>query len=135
MSEMNTRAIDPNLIIVTVWDNSGETLLARCQGLSNRAVFDETGVISLNGEWRYEYTGNGKLLGFATTPNAAMPEYIAGDTMTLEGINTLYLVSVEYETAIVEYNGTVLGTVKSGSPKILNCANKIMKSNVKITKI
>lgn len=153
MSEENTNqsraAVDPGIggggigggKTIKLYNNSGKTELVSYPIGANDTIINvtQTGLYLSTGynATIYTYSGSGKFLGVSTTANKTIPDYPIGSTYSTSlgvGNINLYLVSFEYKRVKVEYDGKVLGTVTKGSPLTLKCADKIMKSNVTITK-
>lgn len=140
-NEIQLTAINPpSGMLITVFNNSG-TKVIYSETLTNVptsgyfVVADKYVYIKDTGRPIYTYEGSGKFLGLSDAANSETPTYKIGSTYSYSKMLPIfYLVSFEYDTAKVEYNGVELGTVTKGSPLTLACADKIMKSNVTITK-
>jgi hypothetical protein len=140
-NEIQSRVIEiPPVIqgyLLTIWNNNGSEILYNVSLPTGTIVK----VTNTGTEGWYTYDSDGEFLGFAILPNRTSPTYTSGDSITIPSSGlTLYLVSyewdkVEYESVKVEYNGKELGTVTKGSPLTLSCKDKLMRTNVTITKI
>jgi hypothetical protein len=79
--------------VIFIYSNDGTTVLETVAAAQGSITVQETGFSAALGS--YEYGGDKKFLGFATSANATEPTYAIGDTFTVSSDTTLYIVESE----------------------------------------
>lgn len=79
--------------VIFIYSNDGTTVLESVSAAQGSITVQETGFSAALGS--YEYGGDKKFLGFATSANATEPTYAIGDTFTVSSDTTLYIVESE----------------------------------------
>lgn len=79
------------------------------------------------------------IIGYATEPNATTPTYKIGDTITVNPGDeyNIYIVeqSAPTDGVTIEYNNTVIASLKAGQSATLQCKNTEEKPNLMKTDI
>lgn len=75
---------------ISIYSNDGTAVLGSVAVAESSITVQETGFSDALGS--YEYGGDKKFLGFATSANATEPTYAIGDTFTVSNDTTLYIV-------------------------------------------
>ena len=125
---------------ITIKDNSGAAIITVATSTEQNVTVTEDGLVTAIAEnLLYSYKGNGgtgQFLGFATTANATIPDYIIGSSITLSAARiTLYVVEMFAAKYKVKYKNIDLATLEEGKKLTIKCKEKIMLGDVVIERI